>query len=176
MRLFVFICRCGRGCRIKDARFFELRRPGERTPLACGFRRPAENFVPQILSLGRGVTPTKAWASRPRRHAGRVRSHFLCGDRTHFGAPFLDCGLDGVMEFAGPGQLFLPRNLKTGWRGKPPQYNRVPTPGKSGHDSALVASHTVITWARRAPDIRKSVTLLVLLLEIMVVSLCHSRT
>ena len=51
---------------------------GERMPPACGFRRPAENFVPQISFPGKEskVSLTKAWASRPSLHAGRVRSPF----------------------------------------------------------------------------------------------------
>ena len=56
---------------------------GKRTPLACGFRRPAENLVPQTFSRGNAATiawkcddqcETMVWAGRPNRHAGRVRS------------------------------------------------------------------------------------------------------
>jgi len=46
---------------------------GERTPLACGFQRLAENLVPQTFS--RQIDKeceTKVWASRPNRHAGGV--------------------------------------------------------------------------------------------------------
>ena len=53
-------------------------RRGERTPLACRFRRLAKNFVPLTFLCGEesqnGDTPV--WAGRPNRHAGRVRSPF----------------------------------------------------------------------------------------------------
>ena len=42
---------------------------GERTCLACSFRRHAENIVPQT-----GMDFTVVRARRPNLHAGRVRS------------------------------------------------------------------------------------------------------
>ena len=52
---------------------------GERTRLACRFRRLAENFVPPISSRGKEGQngDTRVWAGRPNQHAGRVRSPFL---------------------------------------------------------------------------------------------------
>jgi hypothetical protein len=54
-------------------------RSGEHTPPACGFRRHAENFVPQTFAhrKKREQCVTKVRAQRPNSHAGRVRSPYL---------------------------------------------------------------------------------------------------
>ncbi len=53
---------------------------GERTPLACGFRRRAENFFPHYFSRKhRKVSLTKVRTRRPNSHAGRARSRFNFG-------------------------------------------------------------------------------------------------
>ncbi len=51
---------------------------GERTPLACSFRRPAENLVPLTFPRGQEGKnrDTRVSAGRPNRHASRVRSSF----------------------------------------------------------------------------------------------------
>ena len=58
-----------------------MARSGEHTPPACGFRRRAENIVPQTSS--RRKFPewwvTKVRARRPNSHAGRVRSRSCFG-------------------------------------------------------------------------------------------------
>ena len=53
----------------------EARQSGERMPLACRFRRPAENLVPPTFPCDRKADwGTTVWMARPNRHAGRVRS------------------------------------------------------------------------------------------------------
>ena len=51
---------------------------GEHTPLACGFRRLAENTVSANFfpSKREPECATRVWAGRPNQHAGRVRSPF----------------------------------------------------------------------------------------------------
>ena len=53
-----------------------IRSVGEHTPVACSFRRLAENLVDQICRLLNFIETVgaKVRAGRPNQHAGRVRS------------------------------------------------------------------------------------------------------
>ena len=56
-------------------------RRGERTPLACCFRRLAENFVPLTFCAGRKVRTGTRWFGR----AAQTSTRVACAPHSHFG-------------------------------------------------------------------------------------------